>query len=199
MDTKIIAQKIIGLKNQDEKLRNELIKSGNLSKGYNKEMEALHNSNAKELNQLIDEIGYPTKDKVGKEASEAAWLIIQHTISQPNFMRKCAKLLSEAVKQKKANPISLAYLTDRIAVFEGKPQRYGTQFDWNKNGDLRPNQYDDLIKVNKRRKSIGLNALEEQIQVMQKRVEKENQSPPIDFQERKIEYDNWRKSVGWIK
>lgn len=199
MDTKIIAQKIIDLKNQDEKLRSKLIRSGSLSIGYNKEMEALHNSNAKELNQIIDEIGYPTKNKVGKEASEAAWLIIQHAISQPNFMKKCVKLLSVAVEQKKANPISLAYLTDRVAVFEGKPQRYGTQFDWDKNGKMSPNKCDDLIKVNKRRKSIGLNTLEEQVQIIQKRVEKENQLPPVDFEGRKIEYDSWRKEVGWIK
>lgn len=45
-------------------------------------MEQLHNRNAKILNDIIEAIGYPTIDKVGKEASEAAWLVIQHSIGQ---------------------------------------------------------------------------------------------------------------------
>jgi len=195
----VIAKKIIDLKNKDLKLRNELIKKEELSNGYNEEMEALHNANAKELSQIIDEIGYPTIDKVGKEANEAAWLIIQHSIGQPEFMKKSAEMLKKAVQENKADPISLAYLADRIAVFEGKEQLYGTQFDWDINGEMSPNQIDDIEKVNLRRKTLGLNSLEEQTVIMKERVKKENQSPPDDFQERKREYNEWRKSAGWIE
>ncbi len=199
MDAKAIAEKIINLKNKDETLRNELIRKGELSNGYNKEMEALHNSNAKELNQIINAFGYPTAEKVGKKASEAAWLIIQHSISQPNFMKKCLLLLEKAVGENKANPVNLAYLSDRIASFEGKKLLYGTQFDWDENGELSPKPYDDLKKVNHRRTSIGLNTLEEQIQIMRKRVKEENQSPPSDFEKRKREFEQWKKKVGWTE
>lgn len=72
MDKRDIAKKIIGLRNKDEALRIELVKKGTLSKGYNKEMEALHNSNAIALSRIIDSIGYPTSAKVGKKASQAA-------------------------------------------------------------------------------------------------------------------------------
>lgn len=195
----VIAKKIIELKNKDLKLRNELIKKKELSNGYNEEMEALHNANAKELSQIIDEIGYPTIDKVGKEASEAAWLIIQHAIGQPEFMKKSAEMLKKAVQENKADPICLAYLTDRIAVFEDNPQLYGTQFDWDINGKMNPNQVDDMEKVNQRRKNLGFNSIQEQIEIMQERVRKENQMPPEDFEKRKQEYNIWRKSVGWIK
>ena len=195
----VIAKKIIDLKNKDLKLRNELIKKEELSNGYNEEMEALHNANAKELSLIIDEIEYPTIDKVGKEASEAAWLIIQHSIAQPEFMKKSAEMLKKAVQENKADPISLAYLTDRIAVFEDKPQLYGTQFDWDINGEMNPNQVDDMEKVNQRRKNLGFNSIKEQIEIMQERVRKENQIPPEDFEKRKQESNKWRKSVGWIK
>ena len=194
----LIAQRIINLKNKDLKLRNELIKKEQLSNGYNEEMEALHNANAQELNQIIDDIGYPTIDKVGKEASEAAWLIIQHAIGQPEFMKKSAKMLKKAVQENKADPIGLAYLTDRIAVFEDKPQLYGTQFDWDIHGNMSPNRVDDIEKVNQRRKKLGLNAMKEQIEIMQERVRKEHQKPPKDFEKRKQESYKWRKSVGWI-
>ncbi|HCT30567.1 MAG TPA: hypothetical protein DIW31_07495 [Bacteroidales bacterium] len=199
MDTKSFAQKIINLKERDENLRNKLIKNGKLSNGYNSEMEKIHNENAKELNQIINKIGYPTIEKVGEKASEAAWLIIQHSIGQPDFMKKSAEMLEKAVQENKANPISLAYLIDRIAVFEGRPQLYGTQFDWDINGEMNPNQVDDIDKVNQRRKNLGFNSLKEQIEIMQERVRKENQIPPEDFEKRKQEYNKWRKSVGWIK
>ena len=199
MDYKSIAKKIIDLKNADLVLRDKLVKSGQLSEGYNEEMKELHNINAKTLNDIIDTIGYPTIDKVGKEANEATWLVIQHSIGQPVFMKKCAELLKSAVSENKADPKYLAYLTDRIAVFEDKPQLYGTQFDWDEYGNLSPNLFDHVTKVNERRKAIGLNTLEEQTEIIRKQVKNENQSPPPDFEKRKKEIEEWKKTVGWIK
>jgi len=194
-----IAKKIIELKDADLKLRDRLIQDGQLEKGYNKEMEKLHNKNAKLLNQIIDKIGYPTIDKVGKEASEAAWLVIQHSIGQPVFMKKCLKLLENAVNEKQANERDLAYLSDRIAVFEERPQLYGTQFDWDEDGVLSPQYFEDLNQVNQRRKSIGLNSLEKQTEIIRRRTKNENANPPNDFAKRKKEIEEWKKAVGWIK
>jgi len=194
-----IAEKIIKLKNADLEFRNKLILSGQLDDGYNEEMANLHNRNAEILNEIIDAIGYPTIDKVGREASEAAWLLIQHSIGQPGFMKKCVKLLEIAVKDNKADSKSLAFLTDRVAVLEGHPQLYGTQFDWDENGEMSPNHIDNLQEVNQRRKSVGLNSLEEQTEIIRIRAENENQSPPTDFKKRKEEMEKWKKSVGWTK
>ena len=199
MKHKGIAEIIVKLKNADLALRSKLVKSGQLSEGYNEEMAKLHKQNTKILNDIIDQIGYPTIDKVGKEGSEATWLIIQHSIGQPVFMKKCAKLLEEQVSDDRANKKNLAYLTDRIAVFENKPQLYGTQFDWDENGELSPKNFDDLIKVNLRRNSIGLNSLEKQTEIIRKQAKNENQLPPTEFEKRKIEMEKWKKSVGWIK
>nr|WP_320020819.1 DUF6624 domain-containing protein [uncultured Draconibacterium sp.] len=193
MNYEEIAKKIIKLKNTDLEFRNKLVQSGQLGEGYNEEMEKLHNRNAKILNEIIDTIGYPTVDKVGKEANEATWLVIQHSIGQPAFMKKCMKLLEIAVRENKANSKNLAFLTDRVAVFENKPQLYGTQFDWDENGELNPNLFDNLTKVNQRRKSIGLNSLEEQTEIIRKQTKNENQSPPTDFGKRKREIDKWKK------
>ena len=199
MKHKDISNQIIALKNEDIVLRDKLIECRQLSDGYNKEMAELHNYNAEKLNKIIDKIGYPTLEKVGKKGNEAAWLIIQHSIGRPSFMRKCARLLEIAVNQNEAQAIHLAYLKDRIAVFEGRPQYYGTQFDWDINGEMSPQQYDDLNKVNDRRKSLSINSLEEQTQVVRAQVKKEKQTPPKDFNQRKKEIEVWRKSVGWIK
>lgn len=193
-----IALAIIQLKNEDLTMRDKLIQNGELGNGYNRAMEELHNRNAGKLDAIISSIGYPTIDKVGKEGSAAAWLIIQHAIGQPLFMKKCLNLLEEAVAENKANPVHLAYLTDRIASFEGRPQLYGTSFDWDENGEMNPKPFDDLEKVNVRRQMLGLNSLEEQVAVMRGRVEEENELAPMDFEKRRQEFQNWRKKVGWI-
>lgn len=198
MKYKVIAKKIIELKNADLRLREKLVKAGQLGEGYNREMEDLHISNALQLDKIIDTIGYPTIDNVGKEASEASWLIIQHSISRPEFMKKCAKLLALAVKEKLANPTDLAYMTDRIAVFEERPQLYGTQFDWDENGELNPNPFDDLTIVNERRKSLGLNTLEEQTEKIREQAKNENHQAPPDFAKRQQEIRKWKLKIGWI-
>jgi len=193
-----ISEKIIALQEADFKLRDSLIKTNQLGDGYNPEMEKVHNRNAELLDEIMDEIGYPSKDKVGEEACSAAWLIIQHAIGKPAFMNRCKSLLQIAIDEKNADPVHLAYLTDRIAVFEGKLQSYGTQFDWDENGELSPNAHGDLDEVNKRRKSVGLNTLEEQTILIREQTKKENQSAPVDFLERKRIIEVWKRKVGWI-
>ena len=107
--------------------------------------------------------------------------------------------MEKAVHENNADPKSLAYLSDRIAVFEGKKQLYGTQFDWDEYGELSPNSFDDLNNVNERRKSIGLNTLEQQTELIRTQAKNENQSPPTDFEKRKLEIEAWKRKVGWIK
>jgi hypothetical protein len=194
-----ISEIIIGLQNSDLELREKLIQNKTLGVGYNKEMEKLHIQNADILNGIIETIGYPSINKVGLEASNAAWLVIQHAISKPAFMKKCVVLLKNLTKKDKTYSKNFAYLSDRIAVLQNKPQLYGTQFDWDEKGELSPNIFDDLKKVNERRKSIGFNTLEEQTEIMRNQAKTDNQLPPKDFEKRKQKIEDWKKSVGWTK
>lgn len=194
-----LAATIIRLKNEDLALRDHLLQNGLLDTGYNEDMAALHSRNAACLDDIIEDIGYPTIDQVGEEASEAAWLVIQHAIGAPDFMKKCARLLAKAVHENKASAKNLAYLTDRIATFEGQVQLYGTAFDWDDKGEMSPKPFDDLARVNERRKNIGLNTLEEQTKLMRKQVAIEKQLPPVDIKEREHAYEEWRRKVGWVK
>jgi len=198
MSIKELSNKIVALRNADLELRNQLIQSGELFDGYHPEMEALHIKNAEVLEEIIQDIGFPTTEKVGEEASKAAWLVIQHAISKPNFMRRCVSLLEDVVHRQKARPIDLAYLKDRIAVLEGNPQLYGTQFDWDENGELNPNLMDDVSVVDKRRKEIGLNSIAEQTKIIRQRAESEVQSAPEDYHVRHQQMTEWKRKVGWI-
>lgn len=192
------AKEIIRLKNADLELRNRLVRNGELQAGYHHQMQDLHNKNAEVLDEIISHIGYPTVDKVGKEAAEAAWLIIQHAIARPDFMRTCMKLLENSAPETNAEKINMACLSDRIAVFEDRPQLYGTQFDWDENGQLSPNPCDHPDQVNERRTALGLNLLEEQTGIIRNCALKENRYPPEDLKQRNEEMQAWKKSVGWI-
>ena len=194
-----IAKQIIEMRNADLKLRDKLIQNGQLFDGYNGEMESLHNKHAEILDKIINEIGYPTIEKVGEEANEAAWLVIQHSIGKPEFMKKCAALLEKAAAENQSDARQFAYLSDRIAVFEGHAQLYGTQFDWDEMGEMNPKPFDDFKKVNFRRKQIGLNSLEEQTEIIRQQAVANNQTPPADMDLRTRQSNEWRKKVGWIK
>ncbi|MGA1772399.1 MAG: DUF6624 domain-containing protein [Flavobacteriaceae bacterium] len=198
MNQEKTATKIIELKTADLCLRDQLLKAGLLQDGYHPKMEKLHLKNARALDAIIQKMGYPTIDKVGKAASEAAWLVIQHVISNPSFMKKFQQLLQKAVEQGKANPRDLAYLSDRIATFENRPQLHDTAFDWDQKGQLSPKRYDNLQKVNQRRKALGLIPLEDQVKKMQKQAKKEGLQPPKDFKNREKALRIWQKKVGWI-
>ena len=199
MNYQVLAQKIIALMNEDLALRDRLIQEGLLFDGYNRDMEALHIKNANLLDEIIDEIGFPSIDKVGTKAYKAACLIIQHAISLPVFMKKCLSLLEKEVEHKNAKVLDLAYLSDRIAMYEGSLQLYGTQFDWDENGKLSALPFDDLVKVNQRRVSIGLNTLEEQTDIIRQRAKLEKESVPEDLEKRRKEVEAWKKKVGWGK
>lgn len=179
-------------------MRETLAASGDLFDGYHPKMELLHRRNAAELTNIIDKIGYPTSERVGPEASEAAWIIAQHAISLPCFLKRCAALLTDETNLGRQNQIHLAYLTDRVAVFEGRPQLFGTHFDWNEAGELVPQPFDDAAKVDERRKQLGLVSLAEQTAAMQAQAKQEGAVAPPYFEQRKRQYDNWRRQVGWI-
>lgn len=109
------------------------------------------------------------------------------------------KIIRNYCYRKKANIKDLTYLTDRIAVLKGKPQRCGTQFDWNENGKIKPNQNDALTKANQGRKAIGLNTIEELTEYIQNKIKNENQRLQKIVKKRKRAYEKWRELVEWTK
>jgi hypothetical protein len=107
---------------------------------------------------IIDRIGWPDVSKVGSKGAYNAFIILQH--SNIDFQKKYISLLRKAVEANKASPIHLAYLEDRILQLENKPQIYGTQIDVS-NNEPKPYPVIEPENLNKRRKSIGLEPIEE--------------------------------------
>ena len=194
-----IADRLIALARADHKMRQHLIDTGQLSDGYHTEMRNVHLRNADALGRILTDVGYPTPAKVGDEASAAAWLIVQHAIECPSLMRTACALLCIAVESCEAEAVHLAYLSDRIAVYSGEPQQYGTQFDWDAAGMMSPYPVDDVVAVDRRREALGLYPLAEQTQVMRRQAAREKQSPPADWIQRQADFEAWRKRIGWVQ
>ena len=193
-----LQSKLVAMAEYDLRVRAELVASGELFGGYNVRMAAVHKQNAESLDRIIDEFGWPGGSVVGSDGVEAAWLILQHAIGSPKFQRKCLPILKQAVDSGEVPAVQVACLEDRIRVFEERPQRYGTQFDWDGNGVLNPYPIEDPERVDEYRASIGLGPLSEEAQEMRQRASKEGNKEPDDFDDYLKGRKAWARSVGWL-
>ena len=181
---------------RDIAVRIELAKSGALFDGYNPKMEAVHLENAALLDQVFDAIGWPGRSLFGEDGAGAAFLILQHAISRPDLQRRGLELLLEAIPRGDANALDAAYLSDRIAVFEGRPQLFGTQFDWF-DGELSPAPLAEPDEVDTRRANVGLPPLAEAVQEMRASASVEDAAASADRTARQAGFDAWARRVGW--
>jgi hypothetical protein len=93
---------------------------------------------------------------VGRDGAEAAWRIAQWAIEDVGLQRRSLEMLEVAVAGNDADPVHLAYLSDRVLMADGRDQRYGSQFVLGRSGDLEPWPVDDLAAVYERRARLGL-------------------------------------------
>jgi hypothetical protein len=90
-----LGTELIAMREEDFRVRQELLDAGLLGGPYVPRMEAVHVKNAARLRQIIAEHGWPAEDIVGKEGAEAAWIIAQHAVGEPDFQRRVLRLLQE--------------------------------------------------------------------------------------------------------
>lgn len=183
---------------EDLRTRAALAETGALFGGYHPDMERIHSANARRLEKIIADIGgWPSAARVGEEAAEAAWLIVQHAIGLPDFQRNMLALIRAATTAGDAPAWQAAYLEDRICVFEGRPQIYGTQFDWDDAGTLSPAPIENPQEVNLRRAAVGLNTIEEKTEQIRRRARTEGHTPPQAPTKRHKDAEDWARKAGW--
>lgn len=200
MNSETLKKELLEMISIDEMVREELAQTGELYAGYHPRMAEVHRRNAKRLDEIVAQHGWPDENVVGKDGSEAAWRIVQHAIDQPDFQRRMFARLLEAVSEGRVERWQTAMLEDRIRALEGRPQKYGTQFDWDENGEMSPYpQIEDPSIVDELRASVGLPPLEETIMRRREAVKHSGEPIPQDIQKRRAEMEAWARSVGWIK
>ncbi len=185
---------LLAMREEDLRVRQELLDSGELGGAYVPRMEAVHVKNAARLRALIAAHGWPGEDIAGKDGAEAAWLIAQHAVGEPEFQRHVLTLLRASVAQGRAPAWHVAYLEDRIAMHEGRAQRYGSQWvDDARDGRTRPWKLADPERVNELRASVGLGPLRA-IPELGPEISEEQRRQLAETQRW---WEDWLKSKGW--
>jgi hypothetical protein len=113
------------------------------------------------LAEMMAEHGWPTEQRVGTDAARAAWLVAQHADRQLDVQRRAVALMTEAVASGAASARDLAFLQDRLAVNEGREQRYGTQIGAVADGRPVPWPCEDPERLDERRAEVGIEPFDE--------------------------------------
>jgi len=149
-----LRDELLAMTVDDQAARAKLVDQ--LSEQDRQRMREVDGKHEERMKAIVARFGWPGRSLVGEEAATDAWLIVQHC--QVDFQEHCLPMLRQAVAANEAPGKCYAYLLDRVRMFRGKPQVYGTQF---MNDKLVP--IEDLPHVDERRKAVGLGPLSEYV------------------------------------
>lgn len=160
MNKKEIKNKIIKLAKAEQDFRKSIFKPGYTP--TDKDFSLLRKMDEESTTfmvRVVEEFGLPTIPLVGKKASLFAWLLVQQSANL-DFQKKYLALLKKAGKVD-ILPEHAVYLEDRILVYEGKPQVYGTQVFKNKTTEnWEPYPLASKDDVDNLRETVGLDTLD---------------------------------------
>ncbi|MCM8569857.1 hypothetical protein NE848_10730 [Gramella jeungdoensis] len=79
--------------------------------------------NIDRVSEIISRYGYPGKSLVGEPTNKAAWFVIQHS----NKIEEYFPLIRKAGKENEIPLTLVAMMEDRLLMYKGEKQKYGTQ------------------------------------------------------------------------
>lgn len=119
------------------------------------EMNKIDSSNQAWIINKLEKYGWPEKSKVREDAARAVFLVIQH--AELSDIETYYPQLQQLADQGEARPVHAAMMLDRMLMYQGKKQVYGTQAS----GMLRDDNsfviwpIENPQSVNERRKEVG--------------------------------------------
>jgi tetratricopeptide (TPR) repeat protein len=188
-----LQMELLSIWSDDQKIRERFIKAkteyginNSTVDSLGKMMKAIDSINVNKVTKILDTEGWVGKNKIGAQANEALFLVIQH--SDLGIQEKYLPMMREAVKNGNANSSSLALLEDRVALRQGHKQIYGSQIYW----DKKTNKYFvapllDPDNVNRRRIKVGLVPLDSYVKmwdIIWNAEEYKKQMPEIEIQKK---------------
>lgn len=166
---KPLQAELLTILEEDQKYRKQIHETLKKYSDDSKEMQDLwkvtlqkDSINLLRVKKILDEKGWVGKDKVGAQASNAIFLVIQH--SDLETQKKYLPMMKEAVAKGNASAGSLALLIDRIEIREGRKQIYGSQIGTNPdNSTPYVLPLIDPDNVDKRRAEVGLGPISDYV------------------------------------
>ena len=165
---KPLREQLKSMVREDQAVRYEYInawQTGNSSAADSllKRMQYVDSVNLRQVTDILDSRGWVGRDVVG-DACEAIWVIIQHAGLEAQG--KYLPLFREAVSRGELHASAVAMMEDRVAVFEGRPQKYGSQLQRGEDGIYTPFELLDAEKVDEWRAEVGMASLAEYLKEM---------------------------------
>ena len=117
-------------------------------------------ANQKALLAMLPPEGWFTVAKYGPEASKAAFMIVQH--ANPELWRRFVPVLEPLAAKGEIPGRDFAMMYDRLALSEGRKQRYGSQMSC-KAGKWVPAPIEDPEGVDQRRAALGMTPFAEYV------------------------------------
>jgi hypothetical protein len=165
-----LRMELIARKDREQRLRPELVewqqKNPNASPEEVQErwrpIGEVDSENTAWLKPQMAALGWPGFGRVGRDGEGAAFLIVQHSPDR-DFQKQALELLQAAVATGEGSPSGMALLMDRVRVFGGQPQVYGSQGAYQPDGSIGPGEIEDRDSVDARRLRVGLEPLDDYI------------------------------------
>jgi hypothetical protein len=197
MEGELLREELLSMAADDGAVRERLVEDGSLFDGYSPLMAIVHRRNGDRLGEIVDAHGWPGVSLVREDGADAAWLLLKHAIGDPALQRRCLPLVAAAAAVGEVPAWQPATLLDGIRFYEGRPQVYGSMFDWDEQGEMAPWPIEDADGVDRRRQAVGLPPLADQIESVRAAAAAEGQSAPTDPAAHRREAELWARSVGW--
>lgn len=110
-------------------------------------------ANQKAVLEMLPPEGWFTISRYGKEASRAAFLIVQH--GNVELWRRFVPVLEPLAAKGEVEPSQFALMYDRLETTEGRKQRYGSQMRC-KAGKWVPDPIENPEELDARRAKLGM-------------------------------------------
>jgi len=114
------------------------------------------------VKEILDTKGWLGADVIGGQGNSTLFLVIQH--ADQKTQEHYLPMMREAVAKGNAQAASLALLEDRVALGQGKKQRYGSQIGmFQESGENYVLPLEDPDNVEKLRAEVGLGKLQDYV------------------------------------
>lgn len=114
-----------------------------------------------ELEHYLKNKGWPTISQCGESASLHMWLLVQHADQHIELQKWALEQMEALLESEEVLPRHYAYLYDRVACGENRPQRYGTQGRCVGKDQWEPNELESPHHVDVLREGVGLGTMSE--------------------------------------
>ncbi|MDB5963311.1 MAG: hypothetical protein JWP59_4605 [Massilia sp.] len=149
---------------RSELLRYKDIDQTSLKMGLREDMlRVVQREHSKRLRKIANKFGWPSITMVGKDGSQAAWLLVQHADADPVWQAEALKMMTGLVASDEVNRPDVAYLTDRLLSNAHKPQMYGTQGTCIGKEMWRPDDIAEPDNVERRREHMKMSTLKDYV------------------------------------